>query len=74
MVPILRYFLGNEIAMTSLCKSLDKQLYIFLWLQVPAVLFQFFVHGAGDQVEEQWVMDSREVISISIYLTIRSTC
>lgn len=48
--PILRYFWATEHRHDLFVKSLDKQLYIFLWLQVPAVLFQFFTHGAGDYV------------------------
>ena len=48
--PILRYFWETEYRHDLFIKSLDRQLYIFLWLQVPAVLFQFFLHGAGDYV------------------------
>ena len=48
--PILRYFWETEYRHDLFVKSLDKQLYIFLWLQVPTVLYQFFVHGAGDYV------------------------
>ena len=48
--PVLRYFWETEYRHDIFVKSLDKQLYIFLWLQVPAVLFQFFMHGAGDLV------------------------
>ena len=41
--PILRYFWATEYRHDLFVKSLDKQLYIFLWLQVPTVLFQFFM-------------------------------
>lgn len=50
MPPILRYFWATEYRHDLFVKSFDKQLYIFLWLQVPAVLFQFFKYGAGDLV------------------------
>ena len=39
--PILRNFWETEYRHDLFVKSLDKQLYIFLWLQVPAVLFQY---------------------------------
>ena len=48
--PILRYFWATDYRHDLFVKSLDKQLYIFLWLQVPTVLFQFFKYGAGDFV------------------------
>ncbi len=69
LIPILRYFFENETRHDLFVKSLDKQLYIFLCLQVPAVLFQFFVHGAGDQVGGTMGDGFSGVISISIYLT-----
>ncbi|MBR5118972.1 MAG: hypothetical protein IK100_10060 [Muribaculaceae bacterium] len=69
LVPILRYFWTTEFRHDLFVKSLDKQLYIFLWLQVPAVLFQFFVHGAGDRVGGTMGDGFSGVISISIYLT-----
>ena len=48
--PTLRYFWATDYRHDLFVKSLDKQLYIFLWLQVPTVLFQFFKYGAGDFV------------------------
>ncbi len=68
LIPILRYFFENETRHDLFVKSLDKQLYIFLCLQAPAVLFQFFLHGAGDRVGGTMGDGFSGVISISIYL------
>lgn len=67
MVPILRYFWATEYRHDLFVKSLDKQLYIFLWLQVPAVLFQFFMHGAGDKVGGTMGDGFSGVLSFCIY-------
>lgn len=67
LVPILNYFWATEYRHDLFVKSLDKQLYIFLWLQVPVVLFQFFVHGAGDYVGGTMGNGFSGVLSFSIY-------
>lgn len=65
--PILRYFWATEYRHDLFVKSLDKQLYIFLWLQVPTVLFQFFKHGAGDYVGGTMGNLFSGILSFSIY-------
>lgn len=67
MPPILRYFWETEYRHDLFVKSLDKQLFIFLWLQVPAVLFQFFVRGAGDYVGGTMGKGFSGVLSFTIY-------
>lgn len=67
--PILRYFWETEYRHDLFVKSLDKQLYIFLWLQVPAVLYQFFIHGAGDYVGGTMGGWFSGILSFSIYFT-----
>lgn len=69
MPPILRYFWETEYRHDLFVKSLDKQLYIFLWLQVPTVLFQFFVHGAGDYVSGTMGGWFSGTLSFIIYFT-----
>jgi len=69
LVPILRYFYGNERRHELFVKSLDKQLFIFLCLQVPAVLYQLFMHGAGDRVGGTMGDGFSGIISVSVYLT-----
>ena len=67
MPPILRYFWSTEYRHDLFVKSLDKQLYIFLWLQVPAVLYQFFKYGAGDYVGGTMGGWFSGILSFSIY-------
>ena len=65
--PILRYFWETEYRHDLFVKSLDRQLYIFLWLQVPTVLFQFFMYGAGDYVGGTMGGWFSGILSFSIY-------
>ena len=67
IVPILRYFWATEYRHDLFVKSLDMQLYIFLWLQVPVVLFQFFMYGAGDYVGGTMGKGFSGVLSFAIY-------
>lgn len=67
--PILHYFGATEYRHDLFVRSLDKQLYIFLWLQVPTVLFQFFKHGAGDYVGGTMGNLFSGILSFSIYCT-----
>ena len=67
--PVLRYFWATEYRHDLFVKSLDKQLYIFLWLQVPTVLYQFFIHGAGDRVGGTMGAWFSGILSFSIYYT-----
>lgn len=46
--PIFRYFMDEPTRRARFIKSFDKNLEIFLWLQVPCIGFQFVVYGAGD--------------------------
>ncbi len=48
MAPIIRYFLSGDYA-DRFVQSVDRQLYVFLWIQLPCLLFQFVKYGAGDQ-------------------------
>lgn len=67
--PILRYFWSSEYRHDLFVKSLDKQLFIFLCLQAPAVLYQFFVNGAGDYVGGTMGGWYSGILSFSIYFT-----
>lgn len=67
--PILRYFWANEHRHDLFVKALDKQLYIFLWLQVPTVLYQFLVYGAGDLVGGTMGGWYSGLLSFTIYYT-----
>ena len=46
--PIFRYFWDEPNRRTRFIRTFDKNLEIFLWLQVPCIGYQFIVYGAGD--------------------------
>lgn len=48
LIPIFRYFSENQEREHIFKNSLDRQLFIFLWVQVFCVTWQFFKYGAGD--------------------------
>lgn len=45
--PIIRYFITSKDG-ERFVKSFDRQIYIFLWLQVPTMIIEFVRNGAGD--------------------------
>lgn len=48
MVPILRYFLEDNRRRDDFIRRIDRQLLIFLIIQVPCVFYQFLKYGAND--------------------------
>ena len=46
--PIFRYFWDDPKRRDRFIKAFDKNLEVFLWLQVPCILYQFIVYTAGD--------------------------
>jgi hypothetical protein len=46
--PIFRYFWDDAKRRNRFVKAFDKNLEIFLWVQVPCILYQFIAYGAGD--------------------------
>ena len=46
--PIFRYFWDDPNRRDRFIKAFDKNLEVFLWLQVPCILYQFIVYTAGD--------------------------
>lgn len=47
MAPIIRYFLKGKNA-DKFVRSVDRQLYAFLWIQLPCLIYQYIKYGAGD--------------------------
>ncbi len=67
MAPIIRYFLiGNEAA--RFVRSVDKQLYIIVWIQLPCLIFQFIKYGAGDYGGGSLGYGSSGVVTTLIFL------
>lgn len=50
VLPIIRYYMADDELRPVFVERMDRFLYLYLVLQVPCVLIQFFVHGAGDHV------------------------
>ena len=50
VIPIINWFLSDPDRKKMFVPIFDRNLYIFLIVQVPCILFQFFMHGAGDAV------------------------
>ncbi len=48
MVPVLRYFMGDDRRRDDFIARFDKQLLIFLIVQAPCMLYQFVKYGAND--------------------------
>lgn len=46
--PIFRYFMDSPSRREHFIRSLDKNLEIFLWLQVLCIGYQFIIYGADD--------------------------
>ncbi len=72
LIPIVRYFIGNEQRREMFVNIVDKNLYIFLWLQMPCAIVQCALYGAFDQVGGSlgWMMSgemSTLVYLISLY-------
>lgn len=75
-VPIFRYFLTSKHA-ARFVASMDRQIYILLWLQVPTIVWEFIRHGAGDAVGGTLGYGGSGVIStlicfLSFYLLIKA--
>lgn len=68
VIPILRYFLENEKLRDDFIRKIDRHLYVFLWIQVPCMIYQCILYGAYDQVGGSigWMMSG--VITTLIYL------
>ncbi len=49
-LPILRYYTADRERFRSFVSTADKNLFIFLVLQFPAIVIQFLRYGAGDDV------------------------
>lgn len=69
MVPILRYLLSDKQMRGWFIARMDRNLYRFLWIQVPCILWQFARYPHPDFVGGSlgWMMSG--VVSNMIYLS-----
>lgn len=68
VVPIMHYFFENPDRKERFVASFDKQLYIFLLIQMFCVTWQFLMYGAGDHGGGSLGNYNSGIISILIYL------
>lgn len=72
LIPIFRYFIENDQRRDAFISKMDKNLYFFLWLQLPCSIIQCMRYGAFDQVGGSlgWMLSgemSTLVYLISLY-------
>lgn len=68
IIPIVRYFFSDNSKRNAFINIIDKNLYLFLWLQLPCTVIQCALYGAFDQVGGSlgWMMSGE--ISTLVYL------
>lgn len=67
-LPILRYLNRTKELQVDFNRTFDRQLLLFLILQVPCVLFQFLKYGANDHGGGTLGNWNSGIVSTSIYL------
>lgn len=48
MLPIFRWLLSTRERSIYFITRMDKSIYIFLWIQLPCVIYQYLAFGGGD--------------------------
>ncbi len=76
MLPIIRYAMATRERREFFIELFDRSLYIFLWVQVPCMLYQFVVwggwdYGGGSLGFYQSGVISELIYTISFYLMLR---
>lgn len=68
VVPIIRYLLSDEEMRAGFVARMDRTAYRFLWLQVPCIMWQSYIHANPDLAGGSlgWMMSG--VVSNMIYL------
>ncbi len=69
LIPIFRYFYSTSSRSELFQSKFDKTLYIFLWVQVFCVVWQFLKYGANDHGGGSLGNGFSGAISTLIYLT-----
>ncbi|MCM1522825.1 MAG: hypothetical protein NC039_09270 [Muribaculaceae bacterium] len=67
-VPFIRYMMSRRDYAGRFTKSMDKQLLIFLWLQVVCLVWQFVKYGANDAGGGSMGYGHSGVVSTLIYV------
>jgi hypothetical protein len=69
VIPILHYFFNNDFRKKRFVESFDKQIFIFLVLQVVCIFWQYIKYGGGDHGGGSLGNFYSGTISILIYLS-----
>lgn len=68
VIPIFRWLMSDTVSSNYFIPLMDKTLYIFLWIQAPCLLYQYFVYGGWDYGGGSLGFLFSGVISTLIYL------
>lgn len=68
ILPIIRYLTDTPLRREFFIYLFDRALYLFLWIQVPAMIYQCILYGAYDKVGGTLGWMCSGVISTLIYL------
>ncbi len=68
LLPLFRYVYQSQSRCQIFCKSLDKNLYVFLWVQFVCILYQFFKYGANDYGGGSMGLGFTGMVSTLIYI------
>lgn len=69
IIPVYRYIFATQERREYFISTLNRYIYLFLWVQVPCMLLQFAIFGAGDMVGGSLGAMYSGVISTMIYLS-----
>ncbi len=67
-VPVIRYLFSTRRRAMLFLRLMDKSIYIFLWLQIPVMIYQCILYGAYDNVGGTLGWMNSGTISTLIYL------
>ncbi len=68
LIPIFVYLLGDDESRDDIIEKFDKQLFYFVVIQFPCLVFQFILYGAGDHGGGSLGNYSSGIITTLIYV------
>ncbi len=68
LVPFFRYAYQSDSRSRFFVKTIDKTLYVFLWVQFVCIVYQFFKYGANDHGGGSMGMGFSGIVSTLIYI------
>lgn len=68
IIPVIRYFHADRARWCTFVAMIDRSIYVYLWLQVPVMVYQCALYGAYDNVGGTLGWNMSGVTSTLIYL------